>query len=299
MDKKNILVTGANGQLGTEIRVINHKKGRYFFTDIDELDITNKGAIIEFVKENHIQIIINCAAYTQVDKAENEMDKADLINHKAVKNLAEVCTLYNIFLIHISTDYVFDGQKNLPYKEIDTTNPLSVYGKTKLAGEKAVKNICNAYLIIRTSWLYSVYGNNFVKTIQRLSAEKNELKVVFDQVGTPTNAADLADFIVFMIHEELYQNKQDIYHFSNEGVCSWYDFAKEIVDFSGNECLVNPCYSDEYPTKATRPVYAVLDKTKLKKDFGYNIPYWRESLLKALKTQVNSDVFELKIKSQK
>lgn len=273
----NILVTGANGQLGSEIRAAK-RNDTYFFSDVNKLDVTDKKAIQSFVETHHINIIINCAAYTNVDKAEDEAEIADLVNHKAVKNLAEVCKAHHVFLIHISTDYVFDGKKNLPYKETDMTHALGVYGKTKLAGEKAIEDICEKYLIIRTSWLYSMYGNNFVKTIQRLSVEREVLKVVFDQVGSPTNAADLAEFIIYAIEYNYYKNKKGIYHFSNEGVCSWYDFAKEIVALSGNDCKVLPCYSSAYPSKVTRPNYSVLDKTKLRNDFDYDVPYWRESL---------------------
>ncbi len=283
MNNKNILVTGSNGQLGSEIYALNAGKNEYFFTDIEELDVTNKKAIIDFVEKNNIRIIVNCSAYTNVDKAEEEYDIANLINNKAVQSLAEVCKSNNIFLIHISTDYVFDGQKNIPYKETDPTQPLGVYGKTKLAGEKAIEDICDTYLIIRTSWLYSVYGNNFVKTIQRLSEEKEELRVVFDQIGTPTNAEDLACFIEYIIENNLCETQRGIYHFSNEGVCSWYDFAQEIVVLSENNCVIMPCYSEEYPTKVTRPFYSVLDKTKVKKDFSYRIPYWKNSLSKCMK----------------
>lgn len=276
---KNVLVTGANGQLGSELRAIESKLDTYFFTDVAELDVLDKQAVAEFVKKNAIQIIVNCAAYTNVDKAEEEPKLTDSLNHIAVKNLAEVCVENKVTLIHISTDYVFDGTKNTPYSEEDFTSPLGVYGQTKLEGEKAVESICDEYLILRTSWLYSALGNNFAKTIQRLSKEKNELKVVFDQVGTPTYAADLAAFISFVIENAYYRGKKEIYHFSNEGVCSWYDFAKEIVVLLGENCNVKPCYSTEYPAKVVRPCYSVLDKTKLKREFGYEIPHWRASLM--------------------
>ncbi len=277
---KNILVTGAKGQLGSELRAIVGGKDNCFFTDVEELDISDREAIVKFVKQNKIAVVVNCAAYTNVDKAEEEENIANLVNYEAVRNLAEICFENDIFLIHISTDYVFDGSKNTPYKETDTTSPLGVYGKTKRLGEKAIEKLCEEYIIVRTSWLYSSYGNNFAKKICALSAEKDDVKVVVDQVGTPTYAKDLAAFITFLIEKDMYRGKADIYHFSNEGVCSWYDFAKEIVALSGNKCDVQPCLSSEYPSKVARPNYSVLDKTKLKTDFDYKIPYWRDSLKK-------------------
>lgn len=275
---KNILVTGANGQLGSEIQNIQGKTKNYFFTDASDLDITDRQVISDFVKKNNIQIVVNCAAYTNVDKAEDDIQTANLINNIAVGYLAEVCKENNASLIHISTDYVFGGTKNTPYSEADPTEPLGIYGRTKLEGEKAIQNADIDYLIIRTSWLYSLsFGHNFVKTIQRLSSERNELKVVFDQVGTPTNARDLAAFIVHIIEKDLYK-KREVYHFSNEGVCSWFDFATEIVRMSGNDCLVKPCLSSEFPSKVKRPSYSVLDKSKLKNDFNYTISHWKEAL---------------------
>ncbi|MFK8281212.1 dTDP-4-dehydrorhamnose reductase [Capnocytophaga cynodegmi] len=275
---KNILVTGANGQLGSEIQNIQGKTKNYFFTDASDLDITDRQAISDFVKKNNIQIVVNCAAYTNVDKAEDDIQTANLINNIAVGYLAEVCKENNASLIHISTDYVFGGTKNTPYSEADPTEPLGIYGRTKLEGERAIQNADIDYLIIRTSWLYSLsFGHNFVKTIQRLSSERNELKVVFDQVGTPTNARDLATFIVHIIEKDLYK-KREVYHFSNEGVCSWFDFATEIVRMSGNDCLVKPCLSSEFPSKVKRPSYSVLDKSKLKNDFNYTISHWKEAL---------------------
>ena len=277
----NVLVTGANGQLGSEIQNNTHRISNYYFSDADSLDITDARAIRAFVQQHAINLIVNCAAYTNVDKAEDDCATAEAINHTAVAHLASVCKEFQLPLIHISTDYVFGGNKNTPYSETDTTQPLGVYGRTKLAGEQAIQNSGIEHLIIRTSWLYSLrFGNNFVKTIQRLSGERPQLKVVADQVGTPTNAADLADFIVQAIENAWYRGKREVYHFSNEGVCSWYDFAVAIVAASGNVCEVLPCTSAEFPSKVTRPSYSVLDKTKLKTDFGYRIPYWRDSFLK-------------------
>ena len=277
----NVLVTGANGQLGSEIQNNTHRISNYYFSDADSLDITDAQAIRAFVQQHAINLIVNCAAYTNVDKAEDDCATAQAINHTAVAHLASVCKEFQLPLIHISTDYVFGGTKNTPYRETDATQPLGVYGRTKLAGEQAIQNSGIEHLIIRTSWLYSLrFGNNFVKTIQRLSGERPQLKVVADQVGTPTNAADLADFIVQAIENAWYRGKREVYHFSNEGVCSWYDFAVAIVAASGNVCEVLPCTSAEFPSKVTRPSYSVLDKTKLKTDFGYRIPYWRDSFLK-------------------
>lgn len=276
---KNILITGSNGQLGSEIRVLSeNSEHRFFFTDVAELDITDRDAIDGYIVDNKIDTIVNCAAYTNVDKAEDDVELADKINHLAVKNLAEASKKYAVELVHISTDYVFDGTKNFPYLETDPTAPLGVYGKTKLDGESAVINSGCAYLIIRTSWLYSTFGNNFVKTMRRLTTEKESLKVVFDQVGTPTYAGDLAHAILKIIESGKLSDNSGIYHFSNEGVCSWYDFAIEIRDLFGNECDVQPCHSDEFPSKVTRPKFSVLDKTKIKKTFGLKIPHWKYSL---------------------
>ncbi len=276
---KKILVTGANGQLGSELRVLSvNSNHEFLFTDVAELDITNREAVDNYVSEHGTDIIVNCAAYTNVDKAEEDTEMADNINHLAVKNLAEVSAKYKLILIHISTDYVFDGSKNTPYLETDPTAPLGVYGRTKLAGEKAVTDSGCDYLIIRTSWLYSSFGNNFVKTMRRLTAEKDSLKVVFDQVGTPTYAGDLAQAILKIIDSGKYADNAGIYHFSNEGVCSWYDFAIEIRNLSGNLCDIQPCHSDEFPSKVKRPNFSVLDKTKIKETFGLKIPYWKVSL---------------------
>jgi len=280
----NILITGANGQLGREIRfrVPENDKNEYIFTDIEELDISNSNAVTSFISGHSIDLVVNCAAYTNVDKAEDDIQAADLINNKAVEILAGVCKYNGLLLIHISTDYVFQGDRNLPYTEDEPTNPLGVYGRTKLLGEETIIESECDHLIIRTSWLYSEYGNNFVKTMMRLTSEKETLKVVFDQVGTPTYAGDLAEFILYIISNYSYKKNQGIYHFSNEGVCSWYDFAKEIASMAGNVCDIQPCHSDEFPSKVKRPAFSVLDKTKLKTDFGYIIPYWKDSLKKCI-----------------
>ncbi len=276
---KNVLITGANGQLGREINRVtqNDSENNYLFTDIAQLDITNEEAIQKIVADNKIDIIINCAAYTNVDKAEDEVDLAYQLNGVAAKNLANVCRDNGATLIHISTDYVFDGTSCTPYLEDSKTSPIGVYGKSKLEGEENIlESGCNS-IIIRTSWLYSAWGNNFVKTMQKLTLERDNLNVIFDQIGTPTYALDLAEAIVAIIKGEKI-DKTGVYHFSNEGVCSWFDFAKEISELSGNSCDIKPIHSWEYPSKVTRPHYSVLDKTKFKKIFDIEIPYWKESL---------------------
>ena len=278
----NILVTGANGQLGHEMqRVAKSSNHNYIFTDVadgyEKLDITNIEEIRNMVKNNNVDIIVNCAAYTNVDKAESDYDTADLINNTAAGNLATAMKEAGGTLIHISTDYVFQGDRNTPCQEDWTTNPLGVYGKTKLAGEAAIATTgCNS-IIIRTAWLYSQWGKNFVKTMQSLTATHDTLKVVFDQVGTPTFAGDLADTIAHIINTGQ-TNKTGIYHFSNEGVCSWYDFAKMICKLSGNTCDISPCYSKEFPSPVKRPHFSVLDKRKIKETFGIKVPYWTDSL---------------------
>lgn len=278
----NILITGANGQLGNEMRRVSAaSSNHYIFTDVAELDITNPDAIRKMVSDNHIDIIVNCAAYTNVDKAEDDYEMADLLNNKAVENLAAAAKVVDATLIHVSTDYVFQGDRNIPCCEDWETNPLGVYGKTKLAGEQSLQRVGCNYLIFRTAWLYSSFGKNFVKTMQQLTADRDNLKVVFDQVGTPTYARDLADVIFKVIEEEQF-DKQGIYHFSNEGVCSWYDFAKEICALSGNTCDIQPCHSDEFPSKVKRPHFSVLDKTKLKSAFNIKVPYWKDSLIKCI-----------------
>ena len=283
----NILVTGANGQLGHEMqRVAKNSQHTFTFTDVAEdykkLDITNIDAIREMVKELGIKLIVNCAAYTNVDKAESDYDTANLLNNTAAGNLAAAMKEVDGTLIHISTDYVFQGDRNTPCREDWATNPLGVYGKTKLAGEKAIEATGCKHIIIRTAWLYSQWGKNFVKTMQNLTATKDSLKVVFDQVGTPTFAGDLADVIAHIINTNQLE-KTGIYHFSNEGVCSWFDFAKLICEMSGNTCDIQPCYSEDFPSPVERPHFSVLDKSKLKKTFGFKVPYWTDSLKVCIK----------------
>ena len=279
----NILITGANGQLGNEMRVLSaeHPVHTYFFTDVEELDICNAEGVKTFVKDNHIDIIVNCAAYTAVDKAEDNAELCDKLNHMAPGYLAEAAEAYGAGLIQISTDYVFDGTAHIPYTEDAPTCPNSVYGRTKLAGEQEVMSRCTRAMIIRTAWLYSTFGNNFVKTMLRLGRERESLGVVFDQIGTPTYAADLAQAIFAAIEQGI---RPGIYHFSNEGVCSWYDFTLAIHRLAGiTTCKVSPLHTDEYPAKAPRPHYSVLDKTKLKQTYGIEIPHWEESLARCVK----------------
>ncbi len=278
----NILVTGSNGQLGNEMRRVSSASGdRYIFTDVAELDITDLDAVRKMIADKGINVLVNCAAYTNVEKAENDEATADLLNNKAAENLAITAREVDATLIHISTDYVFQGDRNVPCREDWETNPLGVYGKTKLAGEEAIRRSGCKHLIFRTAWLYSSFGNNFVKTMRRLTAERDSLKVVFDQVGTPTYAWDLAT-LIYKVIEERRLDSQGIYHFSNEGVCSWYDFAKEIAQLSGTHCNIQPCHSDEFPSKVRRPHFSVLDKTKVKETFGIDVPYWRDSLQKCI-----------------
>lgn len=281
MSKVNVLITGANGQLGNEIRLVSagSKSDTYIFTDVQELDITDVDAIRARMKEQQIHVVVNCAAYTAVEQAEEDECRADQLNRAAVLNLATVCCETGAFFIHISTDYVFSGSGNLPYRENEPPAPLGVYGRTKLAGEKAIEDSGCRYLIFRTAWLYSSFGNNFVKTILRLSLERKELPVVFDQVGTPTYAADLAGLIYHLLETRKYEDHTGIYHFSNEGVCSWFDFAHEIVSLSGGTCRLEPCLSARFPSKVKRPAFSVLDKSRVKSDFCYSIPYWRDSLI--------------------
>ena len=274
----NILITGANGQLGTEMRNVSAgSKDKYIFTDVAELDITDSVAVDRCVASENVDVIVNCAAYTNVDKAEDEEQAADLINHKAVAILATTAAKYGVTLIHISTDYVFDGRSTIPYRENNATSPIGAYGRTKLSGERAVIESGCRYLIFRTAWLYSPYGKNFMNTMIKLTAEKDNINVVFDQVGTPTSAADLAALIYAVITDRML-DRQGIYHFSNEGVCSWYDFAVEVRDLCGNICDIRPCHSNEFPSTVERPQYSVLDKTKVKNTFGAAVPYWKNSL---------------------
>ena len=277
----NILITGANGQLGNEMRKVSAvSPNNYIFTDVAELDITDKVAVLDFVQSNSVNIIVNCAAYTNVDKAEDDEDTAEKINATAVANLAEAMKAVDGTLFHVSTDYVFGSEGNTPRSEDMPLNPLGAYGRTKLHGEQAIAASGCKAIIIRTAWLYSVFGNNFLKTMLRLTAEKESLNVVFDQVGSPTYAGDLAVAIFTIIESNLYGGNEGIYHFSNEGVCSWYDFATEIAVAAGNtKCNVQPCHSYEFPSKVTRPPFSVLDKTKIKKTFNLEIPHWRESMI--------------------
>lgn len=278
----NILITGCNGQLGNEMQLLEkvNPQHQYFNTDVAQLDITNPEAIEEFVNNNAIDIIVNCAAFTAVDKAESSQELCHLLNAKAPEYLAAAVAKRGGYLVQVSTDYVFDGTNHTPYTEDEATCPNSVYGSTKLEGEKLAMAACANTMIIRTAWLYSTFGNNFVKTMIRLGQEKPELGVIFDQIGTPTYAGDLAAAIMAAINHGIVPG---IYHFSNEGVISWYDFTKAIHRIAGiTSCHVKPLHTTEYPTPAARPHYSVLDKTKIKQTYGIEIPYWEESLEKCL-----------------
>jgi dTDP-4-dehydrorhamnose reductase len=275
-----ILVTGSNGQLGSEFKMLapvfpDHK---FIFTDVAELDITSEPDVEALVKAEQPAVIINCAAYTAVDKAEQEDNLAFLINATAVGNLARVASKNNALLIHISTDYVFDGKGHKPYMEDDPTNPVSLYAKSKHAGEHQVQSYANKALIIRTSWLYSEFGNNFIKTIMKYGKERGLLNVVFDQTGAPTYARDLAKTILHIIQRQPGSQGVEVFHYSNEGVASWYDFAKAIIEFSGITCSINPIETKDYPLPAVRPFYSVFNKSKIKLRFQIEIPYWRDSL---------------------
>ena len=280
----NILVTGSNGQVGSEIRELSSEyEYKFFFTDRNSIDITCKDSIRDFCKINSINVIINCAAYTAVDKAETDVENADIGNRKAVKKLSIVSQELNIKLIHISTDYVFDGRNFKPYCEEFQTNPQGVYGKTKLDGENEMRDINpKNSIIIRTSWVYSSFGNNFVKTMLRLGKEKESLGVIFDQVGTPTYAKDLAKAILDIV-PQINNDKVEIYNYSNEGVLSWYDFAKEIMKMAKLDCKINPIETFQYPTPAIRPHFSLLNKSKIKSTFNIEIPYWKDSLDECLK----------------
>lgn len=290
-NKMNILVTGANGQLGNEIRIASKaSKDKYIFTDVLEvggqktiiLDITNLDAIMQMVKENDVKVIVNCAAWTNVDGAEDpeKYELVEKLNATAPENLAVAMKEVGGLLVHISTDYVFGGDPyNTPCKENQKGTPTGVYGLTKLHGEQNIQKTGVDYLIFRTAWLYSEFGKNFVKTMMSLTATKSQLKVVFDQVGTPTYAYDLAMAIYEIIENRKFEGNTGIYHYSNEGVCSWYDFTKMIAEIAGNKvCNIQPCHSDEFPSPVKRPAYSVLDKTKVKETFGIRIPYWTDSL---------------------
>lgn len=286
----NILITGANGQLGNAMRIAaTNSNDIYIFTDVAELDITDPQAVASIVTDQNIGVIVNCAAYTNVDKAEEDVVFAENLNAVAVRNLAEAVKATGGTLIHISTDYVFGGNiGNTPRTETEHVNPTGIYGQTKLHGEQEIERSGAKALIFRTAWLYSETGKNFVKTMLGLTSTKPELKVVFDQVGTPTYAQDLADAIFNIIENRLYAGNEGIYHYSNEGVCSWYDFTKAIAAFAGNtECDIRPCHSDEFPSKVVRPSYSVLDKTKFKETFGLEVPYWTDSLKKCI-TNLNA-----------
>lgn len=281
----NILVTGANGQLGNEMRIVSrNSQDHYIFTDVAELDITNAMAVEKMVDDNDIKAIINCAAYTNVDKAEDDYDFAELLNATAVKHLAQAMKKNDGILIHVSTDYVFGGTKNnTPCSEDEPANPTGVYGITKLHGEQSIIETGCKHLIIRTAWLYSEFGKNFVKTMLNLTATKLNLNVVFDQVGSPTYAYDLAQAIFNIVENRKYEGQDGIYHYSNEGVCSWFDFTKMIAEYAGHTaCDIQPCHSDEFPSKVVRPSYSVLDKSKIKKTFDIHIPYWTDSLKRCL-----------------
>lgn len=291
----NILVTGANGQLGNEIQIVAKDSNDHFiFTDVcdgyEKLDITNLEAIRKMVKTNEVNCIINCAAWTNVDAAETAGDIVETLNAKAPENLAIAMKEVDGLLVHVSTDYVFGGAPyNTPCKEDQTGTPTGVYGQTKLHGEQAIVRVGCKHIIIRTAWLYSEYGKNFVKTMLSLTATKPQLKVVFDQTGTPTYALDLARAIMEIVQTGKYEENSGIYHFSNEGVCSWFDFTKMIAEYAGNkDCDIQPCHSNEFPSPVTRPTYSVLDKTKIKEIFGLTIPYWTESL-KTCISNLNSD----------
>jgi len=280
----NILITGSNGQLGSEIKDLaaNYVNFNFFFMDLPALDICNSNELDIFFTENKINTVINCAAYTAVDKAEQDTEIAEKVNAVGVLNLVNAVAKIDGKLIHISTDYVFDGNSSLPYQELDEVNPIGVYGNTKRSGELAVINADIDGIVIRTSWLYSAYGNNFVKTMLRLGKGRDELGVIFDQVGTPTNASDLAKTCLDILaynKEAKTNSKGKLYHFSNEGVASWYDFAVAIMKLGNVNCKVKPIETKDYPTPARRPYFSVLNKSKIKNDFEIEIPYWRDSLV--------------------
>ena len=289
----NVLVTGANGQLGSEMRLVSKTSAdKYIFTDVVELpgvdtlilDITDLDSVRKVVKDYDVKAIVNCAAYTNVDKAEDDVELCALLNAKAPENLAVAMKEVDGLLVHVSTDYVFGGDPyNTPCTEDRKGTPTGVYGQTKLDGETAIRNIGCHHVIIRTAWLYSEFGRNFVKTMLNLTSTKPQLKVVFDQTGTPTYALDLAEVIFHILENRKWNGNDGVYHYSNEGVCSWYDFTKMIAEYAGNDtCEVLPCHSDEFPSKVKRPAYSVLDKTRIKETFGISVPYWTDSLKKCI-----------------
>ena len=278
-----ILITGSKGQLGNEMQqaAVRYPQFNYIYTDVDELDICDKTALNAFVKANSVDFIVNCAAYTAVDKAEDDVELCYKINSDAVRNIGEVATSNGIKVVHVSTDYVFDGTNHIPYTENQEVCPATVYGKSKLAGEQALIENCKEVVIIRTAWLYSSFGNNFVKTMMKLGTERDSLNVIFDQIGSPTYAADLAEAIMKVISAENFV--PGIYHFSDEGVCSWYDFTKTIHKIAGISCNVQPIESKDFPARTPRPHYSVLNKAKIKSTYGITIPHWEESLEKCIK----------------
>lgn len=278
---KTILVTGANGQLGNSIRLLakHYPQYNFLFTDVDTLDITDPQAVGKAIKDNQVDYVLNCAAYTAVDKAEDDEELCRRLNSYAVGVLGKAAHEAGAKMVHVSTDYVFSGTGCLPYKETDETRPVSVYGRTKLAGEQILQEVCPDAVIIRTAWLYSEFGSNFVKTVLRLGKERDELRFVFDQIGTPTYAGDLAAAVMAVVAaDEKGAYVPGIYHYSNEGVCSWYDFTVKILEIAGIACRVFPIETEEYPTRAVRPPYSVLNKKKIKETYGVTVPHWEESL---------------------
>lgn len=294
---KTILVTGKNGQLGESIQkiAVHYPSFQFTFVGRDELDLADSGRIASFFAGKKFDAIINCAAHTAVDRAESEPELADAINHLSVKQLAGIAKQTGAWLVHVSTDYVFDGRNYRPYVETDPVNPQSVYGATKLKGEQAIQQINPFGCIIRTSWVYSEFGNNFVKTMLRLGAERDQLNVIFDQVGSPTYAGDLAKAIMVLVEKNLVASEtrasvdESLYHFSNEGVCSWYDFAQTIFELSEINCQVSPIETKDYPTPASRPHYSLLNKAKIKADYAIAIPYWKQALRECMQQLQDND----------
>ncbi|NQU28726.1 MAG: dTDP-4-dehydrorhamnose reductase [Candidatus Marinimicrobia bacterium] len=281
---QNILIIGSNGQLGSEISdaIVKFPDLAGFFYDLPQIDITDASSVASKIKEHAIDLIINCAAYTAVDQAEADIDAAYSVNRDGPAVLGRLCKQNDLKLIHISTDYVFSGSARVPYRETDATDPIGIYGKSKLAGEQVIRKISPSHLIIRTAWLYSTRGNNFVKTMLRLGLENDTIRVVSDQMGSPTYARDLAWVILTIINKDVAKIKDQTYHFTNEGVCSWYDFARAIMVIKNLQCQVQPIATKDYPTLAARPQYSVLNSAKIKADWGLAIPYWRDSLTECL-----------------